>query len=374
MSETTKNLIKYNSRLVMKHDTLEHWEQAENFIPLKGELIVYDDLRRIKIGDGETKVKDLPFSTIDINEYLGYETSGKTYPVELDEDNKLFVSVPWDNNTHYTTGIDISDAATKDPYLFIYDDSTERGKIKFEGGNNVSVASRYVDGDKIISINGTKYYAKVNGGLLLDDAGYFSLDLTHTATQILNGQSGRTGLMTPQDKYDLEYAALVARSAVRAQQKEMGFYKFSTTSYGFIDKIEDVTAEDISGMNIDTSTSGASANTGTIYIMKRNILMSMTTVMIITNIIMSMDMTTAMTMEMPVDVEKTMMMMTISHYVHALTVQMTKMTTAMTMEVESFLQKASLLSTTGQFKSWFQAVSCLQRDMYLNTYHSITLL
>lgn len=41
------------SRIQNKHDTLENWNKATNFIPLKGEIIVYDDIGKIKIGDGE---------------------------------------------------------------------------------------------------------------------------------------------------------------------------------------------------------------------------------------------------------------------------------------------------------------------------------
>ena len=39
----------------------ENWDKATNFIPLPGEIIVYDDLRKIKIGDGVTLINDLPF-------------------------------------------------------------------------------------------------------------------------------------------------------------------------------------------------------------------------------------------------------------------------------------------------------------------------
>lgn len=57
-------------RLVLKHDTEENWAKATNFIPKKGEVIIYDDAAgepaRIKIGDGTTKVNDLPFA----HEYL----------------------------------------------------------------------------------------------------------------------------------------------------------------------------------------------------------------------------------------------------------------------------------------------------------------
>ncbi len=54
------------SKIVIKHDTEENWNSATNFIPKKGELILYDpdttyDYTRIKIGDGSTKVSALPF-------------------------------------------------------------------------------------------------------------------------------------------------------------------------------------------------------------------------------------------------------------------------------------------------------------------------
>lgn len=63
------------------HDVEANWNKAINFIPLKGEIIIYDpdenfDYSRFKIGDGETFVKDLNFvsptliegSNISINE------------------------------------------------------------------------------------------------------------------------------------------------------------------------------------------------------------------------------------------------------------------------------------------------------------------
>lgn len=50
-----------NSRIQHKIDTSENWAKAENFIPLEGELIIYSDLNRIKIGDGITYVNDLLF-------------------------------------------------------------------------------------------------------------------------------------------------------------------------------------------------------------------------------------------------------------------------------------------------------------------------
>lgn len=55
------------SRIVHKHDIESNWLLATNFIPKKGELIVYDiddnyDYERFKIGDGVTVVSSLPFA------------------------------------------------------------------------------------------------------------------------------------------------------------------------------------------------------------------------------------------------------------------------------------------------------------------------
>ena len=51
----------FQGRIVQKHDTEANWEKATNFVPLKGEIIIYDDLKKIKIGDGATKVGNLAF-------------------------------------------------------------------------------------------------------------------------------------------------------------------------------------------------------------------------------------------------------------------------------------------------------------------------
>ena len=54
------------SRMQQKHDISSNWALAVNFIPLAGEIIVYSDLNKFKIGDGVNKVSDLPFATSDI--------------------------------------------------------------------------------------------------------------------------------------------------------------------------------------------------------------------------------------------------------------------------------------------------------------------
>lgn len=63
-----KNL---KTRIQNKHDTETNWINAVNFVPLAGEVIIYDtdathDVARVKIGDGKTKVNDLNFVTTEV--------------------------------------------------------------------------------------------------------------------------------------------------------------------------------------------------------------------------------------------------------------------------------------------------------------------
>ncbi len=50
-----------HTRIITKHDTKAHWDLAVNFVPLSGEIIVYDDLKKFKVGDGTATVSNLPY-------------------------------------------------------------------------------------------------------------------------------------------------------------------------------------------------------------------------------------------------------------------------------------------------------------------------
>ena len=51
----------YKTRIKMKHDTTANRDNAIGFIPLAGEIIVYDDYRTITYDDhGETRTKNVP--------------------------------------------------------------------------------------------------------------------------------------------------------------------------------------------------------------------------------------------------------------------------------------------------------------------------
>ena len=71
---------KINSRIQQKHDVAANWAKATNFIPQKGEIIIYDaeynasgsetQAVRFKIGDGNRTVNNLPFAVIDYNDRI----------------------------------------------------------------------------------------------------------------------------------------------------------------------------------------------------------------------------------------------------------------------------------------------------------------
>jgi hypothetical protein len=81
------------SRIVHKHDIESNWSKATNFIPKQGEIIIYDidsnhSYERIKIGDGTTKVNDLPFADANkVDKVSGKGLSTNDYTTA--EKNKL---------------------------------------------------------------------------------------------------------------------------------------------------------------------------------------------------------------------------------------------------------------------------------------------
>lgn len=64
-----KNLT---TRIKHKIDTSANWAKAVNFIPLKGEIIIYSDTHQMKVGDGITKVNSLEFLAESHQSLSGY--------------------------------------------------------------------------------------------------------------------------------------------------------------------------------------------------------------------------------------------------------------------------------------------------------------
>ena len=61
-----------NARIQLKNDIEANWNNATNFVPRQGELIIYNaeigenkcNFPRFKVGDGHTAVSSLPFFNI----------------------------------------------------------------------------------------------------------------------------------------------------------------------------------------------------------------------------------------------------------------------------------------------------------------------
>lgn len=78
-----------SARTIHLHDIEANWSKYPEFVPKRGEVIVYDKdgnypYQRTKIGDGETSIIDLPFSVeVALEHYLafsndvGYIDAGK---------------------------------------------------------------------------------------------------------------------------------------------------------------------------------------------------------------------------------------------------------------------------------------------------------
>ena len=95
------------ARIKFKRDTTANWNAARGFIPLEGELIVYNDyatIRKvingveqdvvvpaIKIGDGRAYVQDLPFVNDDLRNQILNHINNPEIHVTMAE--KLF----WNN-------------------------------------------------------------------------------------------------------------------------------------------------------------------------------------------------------------------------------------------------------------------------------------
>ena len=103
-----------NTRLKIKHDTTENWNNAIGFIPLPGELIVYVDyetktyqveeygemvtktvnIPNVKVGTGNAYVQDLAFIGDDIRDIVMQHI--RDYDIHVTLQEKVF----WNNKVN----------------------------------------------------------------------------------------------------------------------------------------------------------------------------------------------------------------------------------------------------------------------------------
>ena len=101
-----------NARILARRDTTEHWNANRNFVPLRGEVIIYTDhgqmqdnfgntidVPGIKIGDGSAYLIDLPFVGNDVRYQILQELrehTGNTV-IHVTQEDRDF----WNNKLNY---------------------------------------------------------------------------------------------------------------------------------------------------------------------------------------------------------------------------------------------------------------------------------
>ena len=67
--------VTVKTRIFNKHDTTANWNARSTFIPKAGEIIIYTDIHKVKIGDGTSTISSLPF--IDDKDLSNYVTESE---------------------------------------------------------------------------------------------------------------------------------------------------------------------------------------------------------------------------------------------------------------------------------------------------------
>lgn len=114
-------------RIKLKHDTTANWNNAQGFVPLAGEIIIYDDYTTItieengqsvtkyvpamKIGDGNAYVQDLPFVSEDVRDSLAQHLNNGDIHVTSAE------KTLWGNKVNIDDAFDIIHAELEDETL-----------------------------------------------------------------------------------------------------------------------------------------------------------------------------------------------------------------------------------------------------------------
>lgn len=109
------------ARIQLKRETTQYWNDALGFVPLEGEIIIYNDyktiqkeidgelkivnLPNIKIGDGMAFVQDLPFVNEDLRNQILNHIENPDIHVTLQE--KLF----WNNKLNVNDAAELVDGA-----------------------------------------------------------------------------------------------------------------------------------------------------------------------------------------------------------------------------------------------------------------------
>ena len=138
-----------NTRIQNKCDLTANWEKATNFIPKKGEIIIYSDgggtgVPKMKVGDGTTKVGSLEFISATVPD-ASVSISGIVNTGEQTfGGNKTFQkTLRVVDSIGNSPSIALGRADSSSSYLFLYPDSLNFGKLDNSGGSSRSASLNF---------------------------------------------------------------------------------------------------------------------------------------------------------------------------------------------------------------------------------------
>ena len=146
------------TRIQNKHDVAENWQSAVNFVPLAGEIIVYEpdathNVPRVKIGDGVKTVNQLDF--IDVNLAAADHThpTDTTRAAQKDFEEHLAKHAPADAEKNQNAFSNIIAGST----TIAANSSTD--SLTIAAGSNIIITPDEADGKITIAATDTTYSA-----------------------------------------------------------------------------------------------------------------------------------------------------------------------------------------------------------------------
>lgn len=166
------------ARIVHKHDTEANWSKAENFIPKKGEIIIYDaeginGVPRFKIGNGEDNVNQLSFAgdsvvSVKVTGTQGNYTSSITFNdlAKSYQQGKVLLCNLHTTDENFIDNIPLAQAS--EGFIFSTIHSTNQGLKEIVvgiGENSTIVSERLPEYDTTVKSNS---YNAVSGKAVSD--------------------------------------------------------------------------------------------------------------------------------------------------------------------------------------------------------------
>lgn len=137
------------ARIQNKCDTTANWAKATNFVPKKGEIIVYSDgggtgVPKMKVGDGTTKVGSLKFITATVPDASDTVNGIVNTGEQTFGGNKTFQKTlrVVDSNGN-SPSIALGRADSSSSYLFLYPNSLNFGTLNNSGGSSTGASLKF---------------------------------------------------------------------------------------------------------------------------------------------------------------------------------------------------------------------------------------